>query len=140
MIILILINTTILTVLAAMHFYWAFGGKRFFEGSVPTYPTGQFVFRPGFLTTIFVAVMLLGFAFITVGNLSIFKNINDDRNIKYGTYGICIIFLLRSIGDFKFIGFGKKVKGTKFASNDTKFYSPLSLLISITSLVIGIVK
>ena len=140
MIVLIFINTTILTLLAAMHFYWAFGGKRFFEGSLPTYPTGQFVFRPKFLSAVFMAIMLSGFALITIGNLHTFKSIYDDKNLKYGPYGIGVIFLLRAVGDFKFIGFGKKVKGTRFAANDTRFYSPLSLIIGLISLVIGILN
>nr|WP_254844256.1 DUF3995 domain-containing protein [Leptospira santarosai] len=41
------------------------------------------------------------------------------------------MFLFRAIGDFRLVGFFKKIRGTKFAKNDTAFFSPLCLLLSI---------
>ena len=52
----------------------------------------------------------------------------------YGNLAIGIIMLIRAVGDFKYVGFFKKIKGTIFAQNDTHFYSPLCLLISINAL------
>jgi hypothetical protein len=40
------------------------------------------------------------------------------------------IFLIRAIGDFKYVGFTKKVKSSTFAELDTKFFSPLCLVIA----------
>ena len=50
---------------------------------------------------------------------------------NYGYYFLAGIFILRAIGDFKYVGFFKKVKNTPFAKLDSKFYSPLCLLIGL---------
>jgi len=36
---------------------------------------------------------------------------------------------LRAIGEFKYLGFFKKIKNTEFAIADSKLFSPLSLAI-----------
>ena len=37
----------------------------------------------------------------------------------------------RAIGDFKYVGFFKRVRGSKFARMDTLVYSPLCLLLAL---------
>ena len=57
------------------------------------------------------------------------------------TYGLKIIagiFLLRAIGDFRYVGFFKKTKATKFADLDTKYYSPLCILLSFNAFMTAI--
>lgn len=87
-----------------------------------------------------VAFGLLVFASITLGNLSIFDQWIDIRYIQYGTRIIAVIFIARAIGDFRFIGFTKKIKDTTFARNDTRIYSPMSLTLGVISLIITVVK
>lgn len=41
------------------------------------------------------------------------------------------IFLLRAMGDFKYVGFFKKVKDTKFGQKDSQIFSPLCLMIAL---------
>jgi hypothetical protein len=53
-----------------------------------------------------------------------------------GNLAIAIIFLIRAIGDFRYVGFLKKIKNTKFAKKDTKYYSPLCSLISVLAFII----
>ncbi|WP_366946859.1 DUF3995 domain-containing protein [Desulfosporosinus nitroreducens] len=52
--------------------------------------------------------------------------------------GICFIFLLRAIGNFKTIGFFKKRTGTKFSLWDTFLFSPLCLIVSFLILFVSI--
>ena len=137
---LIIINTIIFTLIAALHIYWALGGKRFLKAVLPTNTKGQSIFQPKFSATLLVAVGLVAFALITLGNLGIFDDFIPGKYINYGTYGIAAIFFLRAIGDFKFVGFTKKIKGTEFASNDSKIYSPLCLYIGLTSLAIAVLN
>ena len=87
-----------------------------------------------------IAVGLLFFALITVGNIGLFDKYISEKYFHYGTLIIAVIFLLRAIGDFKYIGFFKKIKETKFAINDTKIYAPLCLFIAIVSLIIYILS
>jgi hypothetical protein len=55
---------------------------------------------------------------------------------KMALWGIPIVFMLRAIGDFKYIGFFKQVKGTGFASLDTLFFSPLCLFIALAGFLL----
>jgi Protein of unknown function (DUF3995) len=59
-----------------------------------------------------------------------------DRVGEWSVWAIAAIFLLRAIGDFRYVGFFKKERGSKFAKMDTKFYSPLCLLIGGLALVL----
>jgi hypothetical protein len=42
-------------------------------------------------------------------------------------YALALLFLARAIGDFRLVGFFKRLRGTRFASLDTRYYSPLCL-------------
>jgi hypothetical protein len=119
------INTLIFIGISAIHLYWAFGGKLGVNAVIPEME-GKTVFNPPFLATIGVSVAML-----TAAWLSWTPTEDTENNILiYGNLGIGIVFLIRAIGDFKYVGFTKKIKNTLFAQNDTHFYSPLCLLIS----------
>ncbi|KRE83053.1 hypothetical protein ASG89_13045 [Paenibacillus sp. Soil766] len=50
-------------------------------------------------------------------------------------YVSATFLVLRAIGDFKYLGFFKKVKHTSFSYYDTRFYSPLCLFLAISFLL-----
>src|SRR5690606_30597553 len=60
--------------------------------------------------------------------------------LTYGGWIISGIFILRAIGDFKYVGFLKKIKETKFGKLDTKYYSPLCLITGIIGVIIELIK
>jgi hypothetical protein len=116
-------------VLSGIHIYWAMGGKWGMNAAVPTKATGDTVFSPSVLATVVVAFGLFAmgmiqFSFIDIISYSIFRFVE---------FAIALIFFVRAIGDFKYVGFFKKITSTTFAQNDTKFYSPLCLVISMTA-------
>jgi hypothetical protein len=45
-----------------------------------------------------------------------------------------LVFLVRAVGEFKLVGFFKRVRGTSFARWDTWLFSPLCLGISFAAL------
>ncbi len=119
------INTIIFLIIAGFHFYWAFGGKFGSQAVIPQME-GKMAFQPPVLATIFVALAMLVGAW-----LSWTPNGNTTNKILiYGNLAIGIVFLIRAIGDFKYVGFFKKVKGSLFAENDSRYYSPLCLVVS----------
>ena len=123
------LNTSIFIIISIFHFYWAFGGKFGSKAVIPEI-SGKTVFQPPVLATIIVALAMLVGAW-----LSWKPNLNNHAIIFiYGNLAIGIVMLIRAVGDFKYVGFFKKIKGTTFAQNDTRFYSPLCLLISINAL------
>lgn len=46
--------------------------------------------------------------------------------------GYAFGFIVRAIGDFKYVGFFKKIYNSSFASLDTRYFSPLILVLGIS--------
>jgi hypothetical protein len=136
MTILITTNSLIFIFLAVLHIYWAIGGKALAEEVTPTRLDGTFLFRPGPISSIIVAIILFGFSLIIFGNSGVFDHLMNRFFFHFGTLSIGAIFLVRAIGDFKYIGFFKRIKGTAFAKKDTNLYSPLCLFVSLISFLI----
>jgi uncharacterized membrane protein YozB (DUF420 family) len=125
------LNTLIFLIIAGFHFYWAFGGKFGSQAVIPKIED-KLVFKPSILATILVALaMLVGVWLSWKPKLN-----NHDIIFIYGNVAIGIVMLIRAVGDFKYVGFFKKIKGTFFAQNDTRYYSPLCLLISLNAFYI----
>lgn len=122
--------------LSSLHIYWCAGGKWGREGALPAKGNNIKVISPGPLSTLIVALGLMGFGiFILIKakilNISIPPSLN-----KYGLWIIAVIFAARAIGEFKYVGFFKKIKHTKFGQNDTKYYSPVCLAIGILAIIL----
>ena len=126
-----LLNTLIFLIISGFHFYWAFGGKFGSRAVIPEI-SGIAVFKPSIVATVFVALAMLVGAWLSwtsepkAGNLILI----------YGNLAIGIVMLVRAVGDLKYVVFFKKIKGTTFAQNDTRYYSPLCLLISLNAFYI----
>lgn len=134
---LVILNVLIFLFLSVLHIYWAAGGTRYSKAVIPQIPGGRKTFNPSSFITLLVAAGLLLFAMITAGNLGLFDAIISTLWIRYGTYAIGAIFLLRAIGDFKYVGVFKKVQRTGFARNDTKICTPLCVIIVTISFLIA---
>ena len=128
-----IVNTVVFIILSFVHIYWAFGGKRYSDRVIPEKLSGEKEFIPGVFATIIVAFGLLLFALFTINSFSLWF---EPAYSNYAFGFIAVVFCLRSMGDFKYVGFTKKVKGTLFAEYDTKFYSPLSLYLGCSSFLI----
>ena len=137
MILLVLANSIIFILLALLHIYWATGGKWARNLTIPVDRKGRKAFKPSIIGTLLVAAGLIGFAFIMIANTITFNYAEYTRIVHYSTWGIGIIFLLRSIGDFKFFGFMKRIRHTEFGLYDSKIYSPLALAIAVISFVVA---
>lgn len=128
--VLIAISTAIvLTLMALIHFYWAFGGKFGLSKALPT-KDGVLLLNPSKLLTFLIGLLLIAFAYVAY-SLE-FNNIN-----KYTGIFLSLIFALRAIGEFNAVGFFKKIKNTEFARYDTKYYSPLCLILSVAFAVLA---
>ena len=53
-----------------------------------------------------------------------------------GVWAVSVVYLARSIGEFCYLGFFKKVRHTDFGRLDTLIYSPLCLLVATLGLII----
>jgi hypothetical protein len=126
--------------LSAIHIYWGLGGKWGTEAVIPTTKENQNSIMPGKLATFAVAIGLFALGiFICIKaewlTLPIPFFISD-----YGLFAIGFVFLSRAIGEFKYVGFFKSIKNTKFAYYDTRYFSSLCLVVAILSIAWGILK
>lgn len=112
-----LMTASVLLVLAAIHVYWAVGGT---AGSNTVIPTrdGQPLFRPSRMTTLAVAILLSCVAEVIF---------NGHR---LGSWLLAALFAARAVGEFRYVGFFKRVTGTPFAIWDTRLFSPLCVVIA----------
>ena len=92
--------------------------------------------KPSALASIVVATGLSLMATVHLSNASLFSVDLQFPVNKIATLAIGIIFLLRSIGDFKWVGLFKKVRDTEFGRSDTKYFVPLCLFLSLSAFLI----
>jgi len=127
--------------ISSIHIYWAFGGNWGSDAVLPTKDDNNTkVLNPSILPTLIVALGLLGFGLLILIISGLIAFVIPQWLSKYGLWIIASIFTLRAIGDFKYVGFFKKIKLTKFGKNDTKYYSPLCLTIGILTLILELIK
>jgi hypothetical protein len=122
--------------LGLIHFYWVFSGEIGFSQSLPTKENGERVLNPKKIESAIVGIGLTLFgAFYLIKTGLVDYNL-PEWLINYGSWIISFIFILRAIGEFKYIGFFKSIKTTAFGKLDTIFFSPLCLFIGILGIII----
>ncbi|WP_440066956.1 DUF3995 domain-containing protein [Tenacibaculum discolor] len=130
----------ILFFISLIHVYWAFGGTLWVNAVIPTKTANEKAMNPPKLLTFVVAMVISGFAVIYAEKIQLFTLGSMPTWLKeYGLYVVASIFLIRAIGDFRYVGFFKKIKTTDFAINDTKFFSPLCLFLGVVGLLIQLI-
>lgn len=129
--IFVLLNTVVFLALAGLHGYWILGGRWGSAASVPTRAGSTApLFRPGPVATLLVALVLMGGAVLTSSALTGWL----PRDwVRYGNGALAAVFLLRAVGEFRYVGFTKRVRHTPFARLDTRYYSPLCLGIALVA-------
>lgn len=127
--------------ISSIHFYWVFGGEWGSDAVLPTKDDNNTkVLKPTILPTLIVAFGLLGFGLFILVMSGLITFDTPQWLAKYGLWIIAGIFTLRAIGDFNYVGFFKKIKLTKFGKNDTKYFSPLCLIIGILTIILELTK
>ena len=121
--------------LAALHVYWALGGRWGASVAVPEVD-GRPAFRPGRGATVSVALLLaLAAAVIAIRSNLVQSPALSVLPAKLGAWTLFAVFLLRAVGDFKRVGLFKATRDTAFARYDTFLFSPLSLAIALGCLL-----
>jgi len=120
----------VFAMLSVLHLYWAAGGRWGWKAALPQV-AGRKAFKPSAAATVAVAACLAGCAGLVVVLAGWWTLSLDRRLVAAAGYVLVAVFALRAVGDFKWCGFFKGVRGTAFARNDDRFYSPLCLLLAI---------
>lgn len=135
-VILAIILFLIFTIIGIFHFYWFFGGNWGLEKVIPTKDNTSSSLSIPKGATLIVALVLVSFGLFYLMKSGLFTVKIPNWVTDFGSWFIPAIFILRAIGEFKYVGFFKKIKQTEFAKVDSKIFSPLCLVIGILGLII----
>jgi Protein of unknown function (DUF3995) len=127
---------TVLAALSTLHLYWAVGGRWGHVAALPEHH-GQPVFRPGALGTLLVAALLATASVLVLGRVGLGAAARLSRLTHVGAWIIAVVFLLRGLGDFRFIGVFRSVRDTRFAWWDRHLYTPLSIVLGLTTAIVA---
>ena len=135
--VLSLIVGSIFVLLALWHVRMAFGSMSGVSGAVPVVD-GKPLFVPSRAATLMVASALLLCAVLVAATGGV-VNPGISRRILSGlSSALAVGLLARAIGEFRYVGFFKRVTGSRFAQLDTLFYSPLCLLLAAGVAVVAL--
>lgn len=136
-----LLNFTILMLISGIHIYWAAGGSAGVSAAIPE-ANGTALFKPRVPGTLLVALLMAASAFYFLFKVQIFPAYSFDWlpawMIEFGAWILGAVFLLRAIGEFRYVGFFKKETSSLFARLDSRYYSPLCLLLAFNSFMVAI--
>ncbi|WP_281612641.1 DUF3995 domain-containing protein [Flammeovirga sp. SubArs3] len=125
--------------LGAIHFYWLLGGTWGISKVIPTKREGAEVVAIPRLATLIVAAILITFGLFYLHSTGIILLPLPSFMVQFSLWIIPVLFIVRAIGDFKYVGFFKKINDTNFAKADTKLFSPLCLGIGILGIILKLI-
>ncbi len=110
---------------AAVHVYWAAGGRWMLDRAAPKVEESNF--SPGPVLTLMVAVALATFAALIV----LASRETDLPFVRWLVMAGVGVFTIRAIGDTKLVGLTKTVHDTDFGKADDAYFTPLIVLIAL---------
>ncbi|GAA4053643.1 DUF3995 domain-containing protein [Hymenobacter glaciei] len=122
-------NTFIFLTLGGLHVYWALGGRQGIASALPATPDGTLQLRPSAALTAAVAAGLLAMSALSAVPL-VLGAATAPGWLRLGNGGLGLVFGLRALGDFRYVGLSKRVHDTTFARLDTRYYTPLCLALA----------
>jgi glucan phosphoethanolaminetransferase (alkaline phosphatase superfamily) len=121
----------VFALIGILHIYWVFGGKWGLSAALPTNTNGENVLSPSPISTMIVALGLIMMGIFVLSVSGLLPNFWPSLIQKWGLLALAAVFIVRAIGDFNYAGFFKKIKTTTFAKFDTKYFTPLCLMLGI---------
>jgi hypothetical protein len=116
--------------LAFVHFYWALGGRALKSSAVPEVE-GRSAFVPSTAATFAVALGLALCAWLVAATAGLVASPIPPSWLRWLMFVLALVLLARAVGDFRLVGFFKRVRGTRFAQMDSLIYAPLCLVLGV---------
>ena len=123
------VATTVLGAAGALHLYWAIGGRVGRDAAIPR-AGGKALLDPGPATTFLVALGLFVLAGLIAWRDGLIDLPLPFVIARVGVPLCALVFLARAIGDFRHVGWTKRVRDSRFARVDDLLYAPLCLLLA----------
>ena len=122
--------------LSLIHIYWFFGGQVGQRAAIPEID-GKLAFQPTTVTTLVVAIGLALCVLLIAATAGILTLPLSQMVLAWLTRALAVVLLLRAIGDFRLVGFFKRIRNSRFAHLDTVLYAPLCLALAIGAAIVG---
>lgn len=132
---LALLVSGIMLVVSAWHMYWAAGGQYGLQSAAPKIEGRDNEVIPKFVIFI-VALLFFALALLPWGLRHAPAWISGKEH--YAGFMIALLFVIRAVGDFRYVGFFKRVYNSEFAAMDTRYFSPLILFLGIAYAVLSV--
>ena len=87
--------------------------------------------RPRPAVTLTIAAGLAGAAYVALAAVGLVPWGLPRGALPFGCAVLAVLFAGRAIGERRYVGFFKRVRGTEFAWWDTRVFSPLCAALSI---------
>jgi hypothetical protein len=130
------IAALILGAAALVHVYWAAGGRLGKGAAIPV-RDGSPVLRPSAFGTLAVGIALLAAACLVAVRSGLIVLPALAWLAGPAVWVLAVVFTARAIGDFRYVGFFKRVKGSRFARLDGAVFSPLCLLLGLLVAIVA---
>lgn len=119
----------VFSVIALIHVYWAAGGQSGWCAAIPEID-GTPAFIPSTGATLIVASCLAGCALLVAAIAGLMPLPLPQQVLAWLARALSLVLFLRAMGDFRLVGFFKRIRSSRFAYLDTAIYSPLCLLLA----------
>lgn len=115
---------TTLAAIGGVHVAWAAGLRWGLIAAVPS-EGGRPLFRPSAPTTLLVAIALFAAAWLTFALAGLVPSPVSNAWLWPAGVVAALVFAARAVGDFRYVGLFKRVRGSKFARQDDALFTPL---------------
>lgn len=129
-----LVAACILFLISLLHVYWACRGTWGTSAVIPE-RNGKRTFSPHPGLTLVIAGLLAFAAIILLMRASYISFSFNAILLQAGAWICAVVFALRVIGEFNYVGLFKRIRNTKFAKMDTWLYVPLCTFLSFAFLL-----
>jgi hypothetical protein len=136
--ILALAVVAIFAVLALLHAYWALGGRTGHAAAVPQ-AQDRPLFVPSALATLVVSIALTACAVLVAASAGLIVSAAPAAWVTWTAFVLAFGLLARAVGDFRYVGFFKRVRGSTFARLDSAVYAPLCLGLALAVFLVAYV-
>lgn len=138
---------TVFVLIGLLHLYWAAGGRLNLFAAIPEVDvpasdgtiSRQQAFTPSPLVTTVVAGAILAIAAAVAAHQGWLSSPVPHAWLSAVLIAIACVMFARAVGDFRLVGFFKRVRGSRFASLDTRVYSPLCVALGAGLLFVALV-
>ncbi|MDQ0112880.1 DUF3995 domain-containing protein [Paenibacillus harenae] len=140
-VVLAVILSALLIAIGVVHLYWMLGGRKGMSIALPSHGdgSGKPLFKPGRFEIGAVIVLFWAAALLVLMYADVIPAIGPPRLPRLAAWALVIVFAIRAIGEFHYLGLFKRYRTSPFGRLDTYVYSPLCLVMSgLTWWMIGV--